>query len=199
MCKIGRASIVIDFNKLQSEINLVEASETFNTYTELCAAVSAYDTKLHPSGCCKNSKHVPRIVHPSQVYLAIQRGDVTVKTEKGKRGRTMRTSGVKSSKAHKFQANPKIVESLKIIRDDMPDSQEGLFEQLKNGSYKAAIKAKCLQCYNFSNAYKTCDSKGCALHPLNLLLFKRIKEEPFIYNPLSKNKKICMVTKHYFG
>jgi len=183
---MSRTKLVIDYQKLQEEIDEVE-KETFSNYSSLCAAISELDSRLmvNGTGCTRTAKHVPKTIHPSQVYIAISTEKVKCKTVPGKRGKVAGQS--RTSKADKFANNPAIMESFGVISKEVPDKYKNLLEQAKKGSIKSMCKIKCLMCTGFSGMHKGCDSKGCALYPMNLLFWpNRAKDESFIYNPVDK-------------
>lgn len=184
---MGRASLVIDYKKLQEEIDLVESKESFINYTTLCASVSAYDSTLQPSGCCKNTKHTPKVLHPGQCYLAISQKKVTCKTVPGKKGRVAGVSVNRKSKAEKFAANPEIQKALIALEKDVPEAYKALFERAKAGSMKAFIQLKCYACYGYTRMAKACECSNCPLFAMNLMMWpKRTKSDDFEYDPATK-------------
>jgi hypothetical protein len=187
---MGRASLVIDYQKLQSEIDDVEANGAKENYTLLCQAVheldSIFDSSSH-SGCCKTTKHRPLPIHSQQVYQALAAKKVIAKTQPGKRGRTAGVTVKRTTKAEKFADNPEIMKVLNKLEKDVPEAYRALFERAKNGSIKAFLQLKCYYCYGFSRAAKSCTCSMCPLLAMNMMMWpNRSKSEDFELNPMDK-------------
>lgn len=108
----------------------------------------------------------------SVVMLRIKENNIRVKTLPGKRGRPRGTIKLKdgqpikrTTRAEKFQNNPKIVESLEAIRKEFPQKQ-GWVDKLEGGSVIYGVRLKCYECGGGQvSEIKNCPILACPLYP----------------------------------
>src|SRR5690349_12731858 len=80
---MGRSALVIKTTELQAVVDKLEASTTFSSLGELCAAIEASDW----GKSVRNEKHVPKGISAQVAQREIRNRDITYKTQKGARGR----------------------------------------------------------------------------------------------------------------
>ena len=175
--KKGRTTLPVDKSELVKIIEQVEANNTFSNRYELWQAIANTDW-------AKN--HKPKPVTASIAMLRAIAYDIPLKTTKGKRGGdgSQLRNGKRRSRADKFNANPEIVNSLSIIGNAVPRELKERFtpvvEAVKNGSMKAAVKLKCLDCSNYQpKEIKLCPVNSCplwAFRPFQMANTKQLEE-----------------------
>jgi hypothetical protein len=95
-----------------------------------------------------------KAISPSVVYLRIKEFGVTLVTPKGKKGRAAGFAGnrgtiVRTPKAEKFAADPKVVRMFQELYKVVPERFQPVLEKARKGSRNAAVKLMCLSCVNY--------------------------------------------------
>lgn len=152
---MARPAIVVDENKLRQIIGDCETKKQYTTRNELWQDVAAvYGAS------------------PAWVYLRVEELGIPVKTPKGRKGRQKGekvATGVKIPRSVKFEKNQEIVKSFGLLEQTIKQEQKGrflpIFQRVKAGSMKAAVKLKCLDCSNFQPIeIKNCPCTDCPLY-----------------------------------
>ena len=173
-----RTPIKVDLYLLKRIIKEVEGNEGFTNRSQLYVAVAErYNNMLRDirMGATQTGKLVEDMfpdITPSIVMLRIKENGIYVKTKAGKRGRPkgvkiVRADGQKikrTSRAEKFQNNPRIVQSLAEVRKEFKEKPHWV-DKLEAGSFIYAIRLYCLGC----SGGDVSESKYCAM--LNCPLF----------------------------
>lgn len=145
---MSRPSIPVDKNRLAAAIATCEAKTQYTTRQQLWQDVAlAYGS-----------------VSPAWVYLRAEELKLPVKTPKGKKGRQKGdkvVTGVKTTRSEKFAKNNTILKAFDSLEKEVKQEQKGrflpIFQRVKAGSMKAAVKLKCLDC----TCYQTTEIKYC--------------------------------------
>jgi hypothetical protein len=166
---LGGKRITVDKTLFIKTINELEAKNTYSNMFALQQAVAA-----SPYGMQIGISNV-------NVYQYLKKWDVQLKTQKGKRGDGLtrmhdKTNVVRLSGADKLSTEPKAIEWLAnvtaMLRKIHPSRYESLIEKIKNGSRKARMAAKCIEC---SNGYHV-EIKSCVCIDCPLFLDRPYKE-----------------------
>lgn len=145
---MAKKAIVLDQKEFQEVISSLEKENNFTSRSALWKAIEQTDF-------AKNC--VPRPLSSQVAMLKAQEFKLTISTPIGKRG------AVKGEARHnKRKVSLSLVDDVKV-----PDKYNSLLQRLKNGSLKAAIKLKCLECSCWvSKEVGLCKVNACPLFPI---------------------------------
>ena len=107
-------------------------------------------------------------ISPALVYLRVRDWKLQLNTPVGKRGRQpgQGGGGGKVSRSVKFANNPQIKASLCQIKGVTPERFQPVANRVVNGSMKAAVNLKCLDCCDYQTIeIKLCKCQECSLWP----------------------------------
>lgn len=157
---MGRASITIDKQVLQDIITSCESNKEYKNQTELFIDVAmVYATRINKES-----------ISPAWIYQRVQDLALNLKTPKGRIGRVkgQGPAGTRTPRSEKFAADPKALASLGTLKREILREQGGkylpVFKRLENGSLKAAIALKCLDCSSYQqNEIRHCACTSCPL------------------------------------
>jgi hypothetical protein len=157
---MGRASITIDKDVLQETIISCESKKEYKNQGELFNDVAiAYAIRVNKDK-----------ISPTWVYQRVQELSLNLKTPKGRIGRVagQGPTGTRTPRSEKFAADPKALASLGTLKGEILREQGGkylpVFKRLENGSLKAAIALKCLDCSSYQqNEIRHCACTSCPL------------------------------------
>lgn len=146
--KVAKQAIQVDKIELQSVIEKLEKENTFQNRSALWSAVE--ETEF-----AKNCN--PRPLTGQVAMLLAKKWNINISTPLGKRGFT-------SGNVPKNTVKKKRI-SLKTVAFKVPEQYEPVLNKLKNGSLKAAIKLKCLECSNWTpKEIRECPVVACPLY-----------------------------------
>ena len=172
---MGRASLLVKSDELESTIRGLESANKYSTVGELCEAVS-----ISPWGRgVKNSKMRVKGISPQMVYNKIKEFKIGLVTKPGKRGRAEGTTVTKVSRAAKLDKVPGMTAyavSLTKEVSDAPERYKRMAQLAILGNPKACAALVCGQCMGYSGAEKSCDGAlggvPCGNYPQNRLIYK---------------------------
>jgi hypothetical protein len=125
----------------------------------------------------KGKKHEGKEIKAIQygvVFLRVRDWGLTIKTPKGKKGRTggvpLENRGKRVPKAQKFAQDPELQKSFADMRHELrlQGAQRflPLVDKIEAGSRTAGLKLKCVQCACFqTKEVALCNVIGCGLFP----------------------------------
>lgn len=158
MGKRGKPSIFVDRSLLEKTIQTLEAAQSFSNRSQLFDAVVTDYNK---------TAGVP--INSPIVYLRVKAWDISLKTPKGKPGRsggnpTLGTA-VRVPRSVKFQ-DESIKASVKELKRVTDTKHSGLIKRASGGSLRASITLKCLDCAcEDKKSIRSCPILGCPLWP----------------------------------
>jgi hypothetical protein len=149
---MGRASIIIDKDKLKEEIDKAEAAKTFDNQARLFE----YICHTPWAQTIVDSTGKSRIVSPATIYQRCLEYGIVLKTPKGKKGGI---SGAKGGKRAR-----KIGTNLAKLLKSTPEKYHKLAKKSANGSLIAKVKLKCLDCCCWQRSeVMACRDENCPL------------------------------------
>lgn len=169
---MGRASLVINKDLLSKSVLDCESAKEYSNRSLLFKDVaSTYGT------------YIGKSVSTTWILQRIQELGIELRTPKGRIGRVQGqapASGERRTRAEKLATDPKAVKSLSLLKKDVLREKQGkylpLFKKVEQGSLKAAIQLKCLDCTNYqANEIRHCPCNACVLW--NFRPFKNQGEE----------------------
>lgn len=161
---MGRPAIPFEKSKLQLAIDTCESTGHYTQRQALWQDVaSAYAKAVGIES-----------VSPVWVYLRVEENNLNVKTPKGKKGRqpgqvlSQLQGGKRVTRGEKFAKNETAMQFFDRLEKIIKKEQKGRFlpvlERAKNGSVKALVKLKCLDCANWQTTeVKNCQCLDCPL------------------------------------
>jgi len=166
---MGGKRIAVNRELFIKTVNDLEANNTYANLFALQQAVadSQYGKEIGISNI--------------NVYQYLKKWDVQLKTQKGKKGAGLarlhdKNNVVRLSGAAKLNSDPKAIEWLEnviaMLRKIHSSRYESLIEKIRNGSKKARMAAKCIEC---SNGYHA-EIKNCVCIDCPLFLDRPYKE-----------------------
>lgn len=164
---MARKEIVINKSELQNEINRLEKSTTFPTLSHLWKA-------LEETAWARN--YTPKGLKSATLYVKAKSLGITTKTQPGKKGRSKgeKVTGVRTPRREKLK---KFKENFQQMRKQFPKTYLPLVDAAENGSMKAAVKLKCLDCSaNQPKEVKMCNIESCPLFPFRPYQTLKVKE-----------------------
>lgn len=159
---MARTKIVFDEKLLRVVVKEVEASSVYTAHSTLFEDVSA----------AYNQRSAVGQLNPQVIRLRVQELGIELKTPKGKRGRSagcVINTGVKVPRSQKLAGNKQAQEAFAALRKEMRQNDGVRFlplvTKMEGGSLKAAVKAMCLSCTNYSSKeVAMCEIVSCPLH-----------------------------------
>jgi hypothetical protein len=148
---MGRASLIIDKDRLKEEIYKAEAAQTFENQSRLFEFICQTDW----AKSIKDSLGRPKEVSPANIYQRVMEFKIELKTGKGKKG-----GGIKSGirKPRRRGTN-----ELSLLQST-PEPYKGLAAKVTAGSMRAAIRLKCLECCcHQPKEVRACQITSCPL------------------------------------
>lgn len=159
---MARSSTEVDMIRLKNVF--LQMDGKFDNRGDLWVAISHYYNQNLPTSL----KEISFSIAKSRIESA----EWNIKTPKGKRGRSdvylSRNGTKRTSRKDKFQNNPVIKDSLKLMLASTPQRGETVALKIIDGSANAAIKLKCLECSN----YQTLEVKHCQIPSCSLYAFR---------------------------
>ncbi len=191
----GRTPTVINKVDFQAALTQLETTQQFRNRSELWAAFSQTEY-------AKN--HAIRPLQPQTAMMFADKENVSIITIKGRKGRLPGQGLVASGQRRK-----RIIDSeyrINILKDMPKDQQEKLvnvIDKACNGSMKAAVKLKCLDCTNYQKSeISGCTIVGCGLHPyrpyrkaLNVIEIEKEDEKEAIKSEFEEVSNECAGAK----
>ncbi len=155
---MSRKIIPVNAMILNEIIQDLESKKSYNNRSELYKDIAA-------EYCQKQNTDK---VTPSVIYLRCKQWDLKMNTPIGKRGRVggipFNTTRIRTSRAEKFSQNSVLANAIKKIDFITPIQYKPVVKRIKNGSMKAAIQLKCLDCSDFqSTEVRNCECVECPL------------------------------------
>ncbi len=132
----GRTKLVIDGRDLQAVVDELESKNTFSTRAELWAAIEA-------SEWAKSLE--PRPLTAQVAMMRAKELNVTIKTAKGKKGREKGEAVPRGERKRKRIP----LEMVQPLKDIFPESVHQRIDSAAQGSLKAAVALKCLDCCGY--------------------------------------------------
>lgn len=149
---MGRAAIIIDKDRLKEEIDKAEAAQTFANQSRLLEHICQTDF----AKSIVDSTGKSRVIQPANLYQKIKEYGIELKTAKGKKGGPVGNSGGRKPRS---RGDNKL-----SLLQSTPEKYKGLAGKVSNGSMKAAIKLKCLECCcHQPKEVILCNIKSCPL------------------------------------
>lgn len=156
---MGRASFIVDIAELTAEIAKLEATQTFNTRSELFETLSltewASKQKKSNGGVGKLSS--------AMAYLLCTKHNVPIRTPKGKKGIVAGGPVVRKPKV--LDGNYVKTQMQIINSHGFPVAKvhklKKLVDRAAKGNKSACIKLHCLGCMNFENTNLIGDAANC--------------------------------------
>ena len=131
-----KVAIPIDTVRLQKEIELAEASQTFPNQKALFEYIAN-------TAWGKTAYKKP--LTAAVLYLRYKQEALIVKTPKGKRGRAAGTTVDRIPRKAKLANHPMFKENIKLLKRNHP-SLVKIIDKLAGGNLRATIKLNCLDC-----------------------------------------------------
>jgi hypothetical protein len=127
-----------------------------------------------------NGQHSQQI-SASLVYLRVSQWKVELSTPVGKKGRIkgfkIEGKSNKVSRSVKFANNSQIKSSLCQIRGIVPERFQPVVNRVVQGSMKAAVNLKCLDCCDYQTMeVKLCECQDCSLWPFRPYQKQKVKK-----------------------
>jgi hypothetical protein len=161
---MGRRTVEVHQATLRECIVQAEAKGPLSNLNALWAKVS----DLY------NLREVPEQITPSVAMLRVKEWNITVKTQPGKRGRSgAMTAEQKAAmaagrkpRAEKFKDDPVIQAGFVQLRREINPRFSTLLDKLtEQGSMRAAVALKCLDCSNEQTVeVRNCPCTSCPLY-----------------------------------
>lgn len=153
----GRKPIVINKAEFQQVVSQLESEQKFENRTQLWAAVEL-------TSWAKAQQ--PRPLTGQVAMLKAKELDITIQTPVGKRGREKGCGPIPGGGRKRKEIPEK---SMEKILGGMPKKDKEKYsktiERYKNGSLKAAVKLKCLDCSNWQpGEVAQCQVEDCFLY-----------------------------------
>lgn len=168
---MGKKTVEIDKQLLESVINKLEESATYANRTELYAATASV---LH-------TEYSYKLFSPAWVYLRVKALDIKLKTPEGRKGVPNGEALKKWREEGKTKPQRKVDDSTPLIKYFTKEEKGkylALAKSVKKGSLKAAVKLKCIECSNFQkDEIKNCQVFTCPLWPVRPYKTKLLKIE----------------------
>lgn len=162
---MAKTAIQVDRTLLENIIANVESNGPLINRNALYKKVSeSYNAGIASRGL--------KPIKAGVVFLRIRDWGLQVKTPIGKRGRQAGSSfpgsaANRKSRSDKFKSDPVVQKSFKSIRQYIGNEAPRLLpivDRIEDGSMKAAVKLKCLECCNWQpNEVAKCSVNDCAL------------------------------------
>lgn len=158
-----KIAIPVDTKRLQVEIDLAEAKQTFPTQMALFEHIANTDW-------AKTTYKKP--LTAAVLYSRYKQDGLILKTVKGKRGRAANSGNESSTtnvvnrtpRGDKVKANPRFKEVIASLKKDLP-GQDKLISRVAQGSLPAIIRAHCLCCCGGSRQVaKECKVYSCPIY-----------------------------------
>ncbi len=146
----------IDREELENQLNLLEEGQQFTNRSALYKAV------------CETPWGIAQNLSPPLIYLRVKEFQIPLRTPLGRRGggtmeaaRAQRSAGL--SKKDKLAV---FARTFQILRAKMPH-HENIIQKAEEGSTKALIKLKCLDCCcDQREEIRNCLVVSCPLFPV---------------------------------
>lgn len=157
MASRGRKPIVIDQREMQAVVSKCESESSFKNRTELWNAIAATEWARTMQ---------PRPLTAQVAMIKADELGIEIKTPKGLRGRAKGSApintGGRKKKVFSAEQRDALISGIPL------DQREKLIKTIDracNGSMKAAVKLKCLDCTNWQKQeVADCTIVDCSLH-----------------------------------
>lgn len=157
---MGRRTIPVDKKLLEKSIKKCESSQKFSSQSKLWDAVAEDYNK---------NQEVEQI-NAGVVRLRALTWEIPIQTPQGRKGTTKQnnispvSSADRTTRKEKFAASPAAIRSINAMRKDIPSAYRSVVEKIAEGSMKAAVKLKCLDCCNYDKVeIRECEAYSCPL------------------------------------
>lgn len=161
-----KTKLEIPAKRLQSEINDIEAAQTFTNRQQLFDAIAKTNWA---------ASFQPKPLTVSVIASRFTEFNLTCKTPKGVKGRPKgykREDAIKVpriKRADKWAADPDAAHSIESVRLTTEPAYHHLVDKLAAGSARAAIGLKCIDCCGgVQSEVKRCELVACPLYNLRL-------------------------------
>lgn len=161
---MAKPTLIIDKAEFQSVVNDLEGKQTFPNPSYLWKAVEATSWAKRQS---------PRPLTASVAYCRAKELGIVTRTKGGKRGASTLTPEHKAAmQVGRTQRTPRASKmqgystTFKELKRQTPTRWLPMVERAEEGSLRAAISLKCLDCTSFQvQEIKDCACVECSLYP----------------------------------
>lgn len=131
----------------------------------------------------------------------IKRNNFPIKTQPGKRGSGLKPcqpgetrNFTRTTRAEKFAKDPEIINHLESLKVKVPERYVSLTDKIAEGSLKAALKLKCLECCNYQREeIRECRCKGrCAVWHLRPFQHDEDEEADLTLSQPSEEEEVAI-------
>ena len=157
----GRKKLNIDKSEFQRIVDQLESQREYTNPSELWKAVEATEWA---------KAQQPRPLTAAVAYLRARDFGIVTKTKPGKRGGTM--TGERIAKMHSGPRRSRkekmagFATTFSQMRKEYPQTLLPIINRAENGSLRAAITLKCLECSGFVRSEaRQCAVTDCSLFP----------------------------------
>lgn len=153
---MGKVAIQVNREELQMAIRALENLNSFSNRTQLWQAVENSDWA---------KSLAPRPLSGQMAMLKAKQFDLEIKTPLGRKGREKGSGPIPGGGRRKKKVGEdNLREVIAGLPVELKEKYAKTIEKFENGSLKAAVKLKCLDCCNWSSGeVGNCEMLSCTL------------------------------------